>query len=1365
MGGAASAVVDPTKNPHYYGPWPNWANSPFTLPDAHVSISTAAGCVGSGATADATLGANGGIAAITVTSPGNDYASSGKCLPTVTITGAGSGAAAKATVTRSGALVGIAVDTPGSGYINPRIGFSGGGGSGARATAYGGVEKVVLLSGGSGYTFPTVQFDLPDAPDGVQAEGTATIDANGTVTGITVTTPGSGYSTAPGVAVLNGTQFEPIPLEPGGSYATFPTANDGAPKGAPLFLQSIALDAFGSGYNNPPNVTIDDPVNGGGGGSGATAHAAIDTGAITAITVTSPGSNYVTTNGIKKFVDTLPGLGPSGKNNLNNYIPIADTTKNQNAADGWAPATWKGPAADYYWIGLVQYKQKMHSSLPATQLRGYVQLTFTPTANPIQPPNQTTLNGQQLYSVDPAMYLGPTIVATKDKPVRVKFTNLLPSGDGGDLFLPVDSTLAGSGAAGMGDTDMTPMLGGTVDDEARNPVCTDAKSLGTTCFTKNRATLHLHGGNTPWISDGTTHQWTTPAGEATTWPTGVSVKNVPDMADPGPGSLTFYYSNQQSARLLFYHDHAWGITRLNVYAGEAAGYVLTDPTEQKLITNSGPLAGLGVGTPLVIQDKTFVPDDAQLYDTASSYGQDPTWDKARWGGKGNLWYHHVYMPVQNPGDPSGISAFGRWMYGPWFWPPAADAKHGPIANPYYNMDPGTGFTTPLAQPCDLNDPGTWQYDTDPFCEPELIPGTPNVSVGMEQFNDTPVVNGVAYPTVTLDPKTYRFRVLSGANDRFFNLQWYVADATGTEVALKAAEVEAAQTDPTVFPTPDTTKSPPGPSWIQIGTEGGFLPSPVVVPNQPTTWITDPTRFDVGNVDKHSLLLAPAERADVIVDFSQFAGKTLILYNDAPAAFPARVPGYDYYTGGPDLSPAGAPTTLPGYGPNTRTVMQVKIRPGSSKAFNLNALRAAFNHKADGSGVFESGQHPIIVGQAGYNAAYGKSFVGSGDCSNTAGTNRCDGYARINQQGGTKFRFDTLRGPQLQVPIEPKAIHDETNSTAFDEFGRMQATLGLEAVPATPGRQNVILHPFVYPGTEIIDASMLPSADVRVTPIAAGDDGTQIWKITHNGVDTHPIHWHAYDVQVLNRVTWDNIIIPPDATELGWKDTVRISPLEDTIVALRPVRPKLPFDIPNSVRLLSPMQTNGAWIANTTGAQASGLPLLAFAPNGDPIDIVNHWVNFGEEYTYHCHILSHEEMDMMRPVSIATPPLAPSGLAFDPATKTLRWTDNALSETQFVVQKSTDGTNWTPVGSPVRTLFNVDGGPGPLMLPALLPDANTSGGTYSLVDPAWVAGVRYRVVAQNVVGDAWNYANPNLNGIVAGGFPTVTAQSISTPLPT
>ena len=217
-------------------------------------------------------------------------------------------------------------------------------------------------------------------------------------------------------------------------------------------------------------------------------------------------------------------------------------------------------------------------------------------------------------------------------------------------------------------------------------------SMRDLCFTENRATLHLHGGVTPWISDGTPHQWITPADEATPWPQGVAVGNVPDMAPvPGvpdctaadDGCQTFYYTNQQSARLMFYHDHAWGITRLNVYAGEAAGYVLTDATEQNLIAPGGALADVGLGTPLVIQDRTFVPTAAQLA------GQDPTWDSSKWGGMGDLWYHHVYMPAQNPGDPSGMSAYGRWMYGPWFWPPATPVER-PDRQPVLQHGPERG---------------------------------------------------------------------------------------------------------------------------------------------------------------------------------------------------------------------------------------------------------------------------------------------------------------------------------------------------------------------------------------------------------------------------------------------------------------------------------------------------------------------------------------------------------------------------------------------------------------------------------------------------------------------------------------------------
>jgi hypothetical protein len=459
-----------------------------------------------------------------------------------------------------------------------------------------------------------------------------------------------------------------------GPFANY--ANSPLPTGG---VGSITLDAGGSGYSAPV-VTIADVY---GTGSGATATTTVSDGVITKITLVNNGSGYSApivviedstgsgaaataviggdlSGGIRKFVDSVAGLNLAGANTLGEYIPvaIADTD------------TFSG--SDYYEIELGQYTQQMHRDLPPTPLRGYRQTNTTDT------------------SVSQFHYLGPLIVAKRDVPVRIKFTNNLPIGSGGDLFIPVDETVMGAGMGPLNDLN--------------DPTMKEK-------FTQNRATIHNHGALTPWISDGTPHQWTTPAGETTQYPKGVSVVNVPDMwfdatthqpvpagtqgatNDPGDGSLTFYYTNQQSARLMFYHDHAYGITRLNVYSGEAAGYLLTDDVEADLIggTNvTGVNPGLmkilpDIGIPLILQDKTFV-------DAKTIAAQDPTW---RWGGEidqdgkwqpktGDLWVPSVYMPAQNPYDLSGANPFGRWQYGPWFWPPTSNITFGPIPNEYYD---------------------------------------------------------------------------------------------------------------------------------------------------------------------------------------------------------------------------------------------------------------------------------------------------------------------------------------------------------------------------------------------------------------------------------------------------------------------------------------------------------------------------------------------------------------------------------------------------------------------------------------------------------------------------------------------------------
>ena len=1190
-----------------------------------------------------------------------------------------------------------------------------------------------------------------------------------------------------------------------------------------------------------------------------------------------PGVNYNVPNWanspiLTKFKDSLPGLGAAGANNLGNYIPVATAKK------------WTNNVDDYYEIAVVDYFQQMHSDLPAagTKLRGYVQIEPPGQPQPVGSlhvqlfydngtPITVPVNGvsYNVYGYDKPRYLGPVILGSKGTPTRIKFYNLLPAGAAGDLFLPTDVTVMGAGMGPNGSS-----------------------------YTKNRATLHLHGGDNPWVSDGTAHQWITPAGETGALTNGVSQRNVPDMPLPAKGSATFFWPNGQSGRLMFYHDHAMGMTRLNVYAGEAAGFLLTDPTERAFNTLVP-----GTEIPLVIQDKTFVNVNNPLpagYTGPANYNTlystpvvDPLWN---WGGNGNLWLPHVYMPNQNPNDLSGANPLGRWDYGAWFWP----------------------------------------------IFPSGVP--PQTSIVPESFVDTPLVNGTPYPYVNVNPTAYRFRVLNACNDRYLNLQLYVAspivsgikvlsggsgytatpvvaivnapgDTTGqgatalatidttvgsptlgqvtaidlvtvgsgytkpplVVIAPPAAGAAPATASATLYTAPtevgmvpankvstvnwpgwwmvnDTPGMTPnildgrqggvpdpatmGPSFIHIGSEGGVSPMAVTLPNTPIGYEQNKRSVTVLNTFDHTVFLGPAERADLVVDFSQFAGKTVILYNDAPAPLPAGDPRSDYYTAHPDMtSQGGAVPTEAGFGPNTRTIMQFRVAavaatpqpiagvnvtaPGSGysatptvtitdptgtgatasaivSAGSLSGItvtldgflyatpvvtitpdpldtitvpataKAAtwafggiadivvvnpgvgYNHPptvtigdATGSGNYATAIATVVPGGAitgftlltpgsGYTApvvtitdatgtgatavanvvpttvpAYNPGPLSTAVAAAFAATQpvpivpesayAAAGYPAVTDTysliSDTSLNYTPYGGgTPVTTPLQPKNIQE-----LFDPLGRMNATLGVELPFTTATIQTTIPYGFADPVTEVIL-----------------DGDTQLWKITHNGVDTHAIHFHLFNVQVINRVGWDGAIKPPWPEELGWKDTVKMNPLEDIVVALRAKVPSVPFKQPDNVRPLDPPNALGL----TTG-------FLGVGPDGQPHPVTNVLANFGNEYTWHCHLLGHEENDMMRPMCVAVPPAAPTGLTGTrvAGSMRLRWVDNSPDESGYLVQKKVGAAPWTSIAT----------------LPA---------GTLTYLDTTWNPGqnAQYQVVAVNTVG----------SGIP--GYPSVTASS-------
>ena len=344
--------------------------------------------------------------------------------------------------------------------------------------------------------------------------------------------------------------------------------------------------------------------------------------------------------------------------------------------------------------------------------------------------------------------------------------------------------------------------------------------------------MHLHGGFIPWISDGGPFDWWTPGDNDGKGITGASFLNN-QVLRPGQKvparEAEYYYPNQQSARLMWYHDHAYGITRINAYAGIASAYVITDWYE-KLLTNfpvnlPGPVDPRTVY--LIFQDKIFV-------DPSTIGTQDPTWNSVTPTVSqtfGSLWYAHVY------------------------------------------------------------DTNRWGSST--AGDPSVIP---------EFFGDTILVNGTVFPTVTLEQREYRIRMLNACNARFLNFRLVKTDRRSWKLTAMTTLLMSIRhrmrLGPRLCPGPDRL----GRRFPALSRSSQYRGAGQASPGS-------------GRTVRHDFRLPERTR-----------GVLTILYNNANAPYPSGTTLNDYYPGNPEQSDCPDP----GVGPNTRTLLQISRERGQER---------------------------------------------------------------------------------------------------------------------------------------------------------------------------------------------------------------------------------------------------------------------------------------------------------------------------------------------------------------------------------------------------------------------------------------------------
>jgi FtsP/CotA-like multicopper oxidase with cupredoxin domain len=421
-----------------------------------------------------------------------------------------------------------------------------------------------------------------------------------------------------------------------------------------------------------------------------------------------------------------------------------------------------GKPADYYEISMKQFPQQiLPAGLPATTVWGYGAV------------KSASRRGLLLHNA-PSL----TIEATWNRPVRIKWINDLVDADSHYLphLLPVDPTLHWANPpGGIGDRDSRPTF-----------TATPGRYTGPVPIV-----THLHGAvGVGDESDGYAEAWYLPAagnipgGFATegTWYDFFAGKAAAKFAvEWGPGFAVFQYPNDQRESTLWYHDHALGMTRLNVYAGPAGFFLVRGGPE-------GDKAVLDSRTGVTAVLPSPAPNERDAFPS-------------------NKTYYEIPIAVQD----RSFNADGSLFY------PDTRTFFDGIVRDYIPV----GEFPPIWNP--------------------------------EFFGNMIMVNGNTWPFHTVQQRRYRLRFLNGCQSRFLILDF--GNIPGVEV------------------------------W-QIGNEGGFLAAPV----------------NLTGTSGNRLLMGLAERADLIVDFTNVPLGNYVLANVGPdEPFGGGEPPGDFDFADPDTT--------------------------------------------------------------------------------------------------------------------------------------------------------------------------------------------------------------------------------------------------------------------------------------------------------------------------------------------------------------------------------------------------------------------------------------------------------------------------------